>query len=127
MARFLFTMLFTDDLGLAVRLVPIASELGSRGHSVAVCKPTPAPAKLIAESELAVVPMRRLPRPTIIGTSRVWDADCLFANIGMLDESFTRTMTALHVDMVRDSDPDIVVDCCSPFACLAARICRKPL
>ncbi|MBV8356921.1 MAG: glycosyltransferase family 1 protein [Deltaproteobacteria bacterium] len=127
MARFLFTMLFTDDLGLAARLVPIAYELATRGHSVAVCNPAPIPAKLIAESGLAAVPVPRLPRLASIGTSRVWDADCLFANIGMLDESFTRMMTALHIDVIRDYDPDIVVDSFSPFACLAARICRKPL
>ena len=120
-------MLFTDDLGLVTRLVPIACELASRGHSIAVCNPAPAPARLIAESGLVAVPVPQLPRPTIVNKSRIWDVDCLFANIGLLDESFTRKMTAIHTDVVRDHDPDIIVDSFSPFACLAARACGKPL
>jgi UDP:flavonoid glycosyltransferase YjiC (YdhE family) len=130
MARFLFTMLFTNDLGLPTRLVPIARELANRGHTVAICNPAYAPAKLIAESGLAAVPVPRLPQPTIdrLSKSPMWDSDCYFANIGgLLDESFTRTMTAIHADVIRDYDPDIVVDSFSPFACLAARICGKPL
>jgi len=51
----------------------------------------------------------------------------MFANMGFLDESFTRTMTSIHTDLVRNYDADIVVDCCSPFACLAARATGKPL
>jgi UDP:flavonoid glycosyltransferase YjiC (YdhE family) len=127
MGRFLFTMLFSNDLGLPSLLVPIADELASRGHHVALCNPAPAPAKLIAESGLPTVKVRRLPRPTIIGKLPVWDVDCLFANIGVLDEAFTRTMAAIHVDVVRRYDPDIVVDSFSPFACLAARVCGRPL
>ena len=127
MARFLFTMLFTNDLGLPTRMVPIARELANRGHTVAVCNPAYAPAKLITESGLAAVPVPRLPRPTIISKSLIWDSDCYFANTGLLDESFTHTMTAIHADVIRDYDPDIVVDSYSPFACLAARICGKPL
>jgi UDP:flavonoid glycosyltransferase YjiC (YdhE family) len=127
MARFLFTMLISNDLGLPSRMVPIARELASRGHSVAICNPSHAPARLIAESGLAAVPLPQLPRPTIRARSRVWDPDCLFANMGFLDESFTRMMTAIHVDVVRDYDPDIVVDSINPFACLAARVCGKPL
>jgi UDP:flavonoid glycosyltransferase YjiC (YdhE family) len=130
-ARFLFTMLFANDLGLPSRMIPIARKLAGRGHTVAVCNPAPAPAQLIAESGLSAVPVPQLPRPTIMGTSmgtsRIWDVDCFFANLGFLDESFTRAMTAIHVDMVRDYNPDIVVDSFSPFACLAAHVCRKPL
>ena len=127
MARFLFTMLISNDLGLPTRMVAIARELDSRGHSVAICNPSHAPARLIAESGLAAVPVPQLPRPTIYGRSRVWDPDCLFANMGFLDESFIRTMTAIHADVIRDYDPDAVVDSINPFACLAARVCGKPL
>src|SRR5208282_1553454 len=127
MKRFLFTMLFTNDLGLVTRLIPIARELASRGHSIGICNPAPAPAELIAKSGLSAVSVPRLPRPKIIHKSRIWDADCMFANMGFLDESFTRTMTSIHTDLVRNYDADIVVDCCSPFACLAARATGKPL
>jgi UDP:flavonoid glycosyltransferase YjiC (YdhE family) len=63
----------------------------------------------------------------MLGKAPVWDADCLFANIGFLDETFIHRMTALHIQVVRDYKPEIVVDCFSPYACLAARICGKPL
>jgi hypothetical protein len=71
MARFLFTMFFSNDLGLPTFLVPIASELARRRHNVAVCNPAPPPAKLLSESGLDVVKVRRLPRPTILGESDV--------------------------------------------------------
>jgi hypothetical protein len=48
MARFLFTMLVVNDLGLPTRLVPIARVLADRGHEVALFNPAPAPAKVIA-------------------------------------------------------------------------------
>jgi len=42
-------------------------------------------------------------------------------------EEFVRASTALHVDVVRDFDPDVVVDSFGLFPCLAARILRVPL
>lgn len=39
MAKFLFTMLAVNDLGLPTRLVPIARILADRGHEVAVLIP----------------------------------------------------------------------------------------
>ncbi len=39
MAKFLFTMLPANDLGLPTRLVPIARALADRGHEVAVFNP----------------------------------------------------------------------------------------
>jgi hypothetical protein len=45
MAKFLFTMLPANDLGLPTRLLPIARILADRGHEVAVFNPAPAPAK----------------------------------------------------------------------------------
>jgi UDP:flavonoid glycosyltransferase YjiC (YdhE family) len=127
MARFLFTMLFANDLGLPTRLIPIARELAGRGHSVAFLNPAPAPAQLIADSGLEAVPCPPLPQPAIAVSTRMWDVDCLFAYIGFLDEAYTREMTQIHVDTIRTFNPDIVVDSFSPFACLAARTCGKPL
>ena len=37
MGRFLFTMMFTNDLGLPNRTVLIALELQKNGHEVAFC------------------------------------------------------------------------------------------
>lgn len=49
MARFLFTTLFSDDLGLLTRTLPIARELANRGHAIAFCNPAPAPSTVIRE------------------------------------------------------------------------------
>ncbi len=57
MAKFLFTMMLANDLGLPTRLVPIARALADRGHEVAVFNPAAAPAKLIAEAGLQNLPM----------------------------------------------------------------------
>jgi UDP:flavonoid glycosyltransferase YjiC (YdhE family) len=48
--KFLFTTLISNDLGLLTRSLPIARELAERGHRVAFCTPTKAPAKLISDA-----------------------------------------------------------------------------
>ena len=55
MSRFLFTALFSNDLGLPSRTLPIALELVKRGHEVAFCNPEEAPRRLIAEAGVAVL------------------------------------------------------------------------
>jgi MGT family glycosyltransferase len=130
MSKFLFTMLPANDLGLPTRLVPIARVLADRGHDVAVFNPAPAPAKLIADAGLRNLPMpsRAMPDPStdLAQVSLAWDVEEMFgAAFG--NEEFVRASTALHVDVVRDFDPDVVVDSFGLFACLAARILQVPL
>jgi hypothetical protein len=91
MAQFLFSLLFSNDSGLAIRMIPIAGELASRGHGVAPCNPV----QLIADAGLVALPPLHLPRPTITDISPIWDMGCLFANIGLMDETCTRAMTAM--------------------------------
>ena len=50
MAKFLFTTLPTNDLGLLTRSLPVARELATRGHEIIFCSPAPAPRQLIAEA-----------------------------------------------------------------------------
>jgi UDP:flavonoid glycosyltransferase YjiC (YdhE family) len=50
MKKFLFTTLFSDDLGLLTRSLPIARELRDRGHQVAFYNPAKAPRKLISDA-----------------------------------------------------------------------------
>ena len=130
MSRFLFTMLPANDLGLPTRLVPIARELADRGHDVAVFNPAPAPAALIADAGLANLPMppRAIPDPPfdLKKASQAWDVEEMYASL-FSDEEFVRANTALHVDLIRDFKPDVVVDSFGVFACLAARICGVPL
>jgi MGT family glycosyltransferase len=49
-AKFLFTTLPTNDLGLLTRSVPIARELSERGHSVVFSSPAKAPTVLLGEA-----------------------------------------------------------------------------
>ena len=130
MSRLLFTMLPANDLGLPTRLVPVARALADRGHDVAVFNPAPAPSKLIEDAGLKNLPMpsRAMPDPStdLAQVSLAWDVEEMFgAAFG--SEEFVRASTALHVDVVRDFDPDVVVDSFGVFACLAARILRVPL
>ncbi len=130
MAKILFTMLPANDLGLPTRLVPIARALADRGHDVAVFNPAPAPSRLIEEAALNNVPMpsRSLPDPPfdLAKASQAWDVEEFF---GWLfdDEEFVRANTALHLDLIREFKPDVVVDSFGVFACLAARIAGVPL
>lgn len=130
MSRFLFTMLPANDLGLPTRLVPIARVLADRGHEVAVFNPAPAPAALIADAGLRNLPMpsRPLPPPPfdLARASRAWDVEEMFAYL-FADEEFVRANTALHVDLMRDFQPDVVVDSFGPFGCLATRVLHIPL
>ena len=130
MSRFLFTMLPANDLGLPTRLVPIARALADRGHEVAVFNPAPAPTALIADAGLRNLPMppRLMPPPPfdLARASRAWDAEEMFAWL-FSDEDFVRANTALHVDLMRDFNPDVVVDSFGPFGCLATRVLHIPL
>src|ERR1700722_20504414 len=130
MARFLFTMLPANDLGLPTRLVPIARVLADRGHDVAVFNPAPAPAKLIDDAGLKNLPVPPRPVPdTAMDLGRAslaWDVEEMYAAI-FSDEEYVRAATAMHVDLVRDFAPDAVVDSFGLLTCLAARALRVPL
>lgn len=130
MAKFLFTMLPANDLGLPTRLVPIARALAERGHDVAVFNPAPVPALLIEEAGLTNLPMpaRLLPEPPfdLAKASQAWDVEEFFGWL-FADEEFVRANTALHLDLIREFKPDVVVDSFGVFACLAARISGVPL
>jgi hypothetical protein len=95
MAQFLSTMLFSNDLGFATRMIPIAGKLASRGYGAALCNLALAPAQLITEAGMDALPLPHLPRSTISGASPIWDVGCLFTNIGLMDETCARAMTAM--------------------------------
>lgn len=130
MSKFLFTMLEVNDLGLPTRLVPIARALADRGHEVAVFNPAPAPARLIEEAGLINLPMPSRPMPAIGGdwaqANAAWDVEEMFGHL-FSDEDLVRAATAVHVNLIRDYSPDVVVDSFGPFSCMAARILGIPL
>jgi UDP:flavonoid glycosyltransferase YjiC (YdhE family) len=130
MARFLFTMMPANDLGLPTRMVPIARALADRGHEVAVFNPAPAPAKLIAEAGLTSLPMPARPFPApvfdLTQVSQAWDVEHFFGAV-YTQEEYVRDTVAVYVDLMLDYAPDMVVDSFEPLACLAARILKLPL
>lgn len=130
MAKFLFTMLLANDLGLPTRLVPIARVLADRGHDVAVFNPAPVPAKLIDDAGLKNLPMPSRPMPgssdDLAQASSAWDVEQMFGAL-FGNEGFVRAATAANVDVVRDFNPDVIVDSFGLFSCLAARILQVPL
>src|SRR5580698_5043724 len=130
MAKFLFTMLPANDLGLPTRLLPIARVLADRGHEVAIFNPAPAPAKLIEDAGLKNLPMPARPMPDfpmdLAQVSLAWDVEEMFA-AAFGDERSASEATAAHVDLVRDFAPDVVIDSFGLFSCLAARILKVPL
>ncbi len=130
MAKFLFTMLPANDLGLPTRLVPIARALADRGHQVAVFNPQPAPSKLIAEAGLQNLPMPSRPMPApvmdLAQLGSAWDVEEFFAAL-CLDEESTRGETAVYMDVIRDYGPDVVVDSFGLLTCLAAHALAVPL
>jgi UDP:flavonoid glycosyltransferase YjiC (YdhE family) len=123
-------MLPFNDLGLPTRMVPIARALADRGHDVALFNPAPAPAKLIADAGLTNLPMPARPAPLpeadLGQVCSAWDLDHLLGAFYTTEE-FVRGMTPVYLDVIRDYNPDAVVDSFDLLACLAARILRVPL
>ena len=129
MAKFLFTALISNDLGLPTRTIPIAMELARRGHEVAFCNPEKAPKKLIAEAGLRNLEFGPRGLPTVIPpfTQQLWNMDHFYAAYGYQDEDYLR-FDCQGVMAVADSyNPDAIVDSWNVSACIAARALRKPL
>lgn len=126
--RFLFTSLFSNDLGLPTSTLPIATALRDRGHVVATCNPLKAPSTLIGEANLTNLPMRQI-RPKVYApsTPEVWNIDHFAALTGMLDERFVRESCQLLLATIDTYQPDVMVDSWNPCACIAAKIRGVPL
>ena len=131
--KFLFTTLFSDDLGLPTRSLPIARELRGRGHHVAFCNPANAPKILISEAGFDNI----LPKPPLFDASdsesqdrfdtpEIWNFDQFIYGF-MHNENFVRSDVHELMDLINEYKPDAVVDFWNVSACIAARACHKPL
>ena len=168
MARFLFTTLPSNDLGLLTRSLPIARELSEHGHEIAFSSPGKAPSKLISEagfknltpphplyyistSDLNFKGLLRLikhnpmksknvnifnflfqlfkaiPFKFAPSTPEVWNMNHATAIAGMLNTNFIKANCNAYLKLIDEFRPDIIVDFWNPFACIAARILKKPL
>ena len=129
MSKFLFTALFTNDLGLQTRTLPIASELASRGHDIAFCSPAQTPARLIEEAGFQNLQPNLRFRPTIRppSTTEVWNIDHFSSLMGNLDENWVRGNCEAFMELATDFGADVIVDSWNLSACIAARVLGKPL
>jgi UDP:flavonoid glycosyltransferase YjiC (YdhE family) len=129
MSKILFTNAWFDDLGLPTRTVPSAVELKNKGHEVCFCNPAAAPAAIIKEaglsnisSEIHVSPALSVPL-----TTEVWNLDHFAAMGGYTDEAYVEDGIGALIRVIEAFGADIVVDSGSMFACMAARILKKPV
>jgi len=128
MSRFLFTMMFTNDLGLPNRTVPIAQELTKRGHEVAFCNSEAAPKKLLTEFELKNIGFRERGLPTVMPPfEQPWNMDHFYCFYGCQDEAFLHNECDGMVEVMKEYSPDVVVDTWGLTGCIAARAVDKPL
>jgi UDP:flavonoid glycosyltransferase YjiC (YdhE family) len=126
--RYLFTTLFSNDLGCPVATLPVAAELARRGHDVAFCSPRHAPAQLINDAGLSNLPYSG-PKPTILSppTKDIWNIDHLMAQFGYIDDTYVRAACDNLMKLISECQADVIVDSWNLAVCLAARILRKRL
>ncbi len=129
MSRFLFTNLWSDDLGLPTRTVPIAVALSKKGHEVCFCNPAASPSTIIREAGLRNIPpeIHLSPALSVPWTTQVWNVDHFSALFGYTDEAYVEDCIGAVIRVIETFDADIVVDSWNLFACVAARIMKKPL
>ncbi len=71
---------------------------------------------------LPAIPLRRA-RPT----AEVWSMGHAGAIMGLLDAGFVRANCRALLEVIRQAEPDVIVDFWNPFAAIAARVAGIPL
>lgn len=129
MSVFLFTNLWSDDLGLPTRTVPVAAGLKKRGHDVWFCNPGASPDRIIRDAGIENIDPRLRVGPSDVApwSTEVWNVDHFSAMFGYSDENYTGHCIDAVIGVIRESGADVVVDSWNLFSCAAARILRKPL
>ena len=129
MKKFLFTTLFSNDLGLPTRTVPIARELAERGHEIAFCSRAAVPSQLIEEAgfDNLTPNLRFIPTIWPPNTTEVWNVDHFSALTGNLDENWVRGCCEAFMELAAEFGADVIVDSWNLSACIAARVLQKPL
>jgi len=60
-------------------------------------------------------------------TAEIWNIDHFMSLFGMSNEGIIRANVDALVKLMGAYQPDVIVDFCNPFACIAARASHKPL
>jgi UDP:flavonoid glycosyltransferase YjiC (YdhE family) len=61
------------------------------------------------------------------GTDEIWNTDHFMVFFGMLDAEFIQINVKAHIELIKLTEADAVIDFWNPFACIAARIMKVPL
>jgi UDP:flavonoid glycosyltransferase YjiC (YdhE family) len=130
MARVLFTMFNSNDLGPISRLLPIAQELSKQGWEIAFCNRAKTPAQVIQEAGFRNMSVRPSQKPSVRPADKfaeVWSANLFACDRGFLDIDFVRAIAQDYVKVMQAYNPDVIVDTWGFQSSLAAKILRKPL
>lgn len=130
MARALFTMFDSNDLGPISRLLPIAEELSRRGWQVALSNRAPVPAQVIREAGFPNRPVTASHKPAVRPEKKfaeVWNANLFAADRGFLDVDYVRAVAQDYIYVMQAYDPDVIVDTWGFPSSLAAKILHVPL
>lgn len=114
MARALFTMFSSNDLGPISRLLPIAQELSKRGWEVAFCNQAKTPAQVIQEAGFRNMPVTPSQKPSVRPAKKfaeVWNANLFASDRGFLDVDFVRAVAQDYIKVMQAYDPDVIVMC----------------
>jgi MGT family glycosyltransferase len=60
-------------------------------------------------------------------TAEIWNMDHFMSLFGMTNEGLVRVCVESLLEVTSAYKPDVIVDFCNPFACIAARASHKPL
>lgn len=60
-------------------------------------------------------------------TAEIWNVDHFMYLFGMWNKEFVRANVEALLKIIREYNPDVVVDFWNPFACIAAKVSGKPL
>ena len=60
-------------------------------------------------------------------TAEIWNIDHFMSMLGLWNEKFVRANVDALTKIIDTYAPDVIVDFCNPFACIAARAIHKPL
>ncbi len=60
-------------------------------------------------------------------TAEIWNIDHFMSLMGMWNQTLIRANVETLIEIIGAYKPDVVVDFWNPFACVAARVCHRPL
>ncbi|MEJ2656724.1 MAG: hypothetical protein P8012_05950, partial [Desulfobacterales bacterium] len=79
---------------------------------------------LIRDAKILISIIKHMSRHS---TAEIWNIDHFMYLFGMWNEEFVRINVDALAELIGAYKPDAIVDFLNPFACIASRVCNKPL